>query len=74
LCLPYVRPAGRRSLPDPVGVVTFRMVEIRPGWAPPEPRGRWCAPDRALDPSQHLPPSSGGPFSPARAFRLREST
>lgn len=30
--------------PDPVGVVTFRMHEIRPGWAPSKPRGRWCAP------------------------------
>ena len=66
-------PAGT-CLPDPIGVVTFRMVEMRPGWVPPEPRGRWCAPDRSLDPGRHLPPSSGGPFSPARAFRLREST
>jgi len=74
LRLPHGRPTGRDTLPDPIGVVTFRMVEMRPGWAPPGPRGRWFAPGRSLDTGQHLPPSSGGPCSPARAFRLREST
>jgi hypothetical protein len=74
LCLSHVRPTSRQCPPDPIGVVTFRLAEMRPGWVPPEPRGRWCAPDRSLDPGRHLPPSSGGPFSPARAFRLREST
>jgi hypothetical protein len=29
---------------DPIGVVTFHMSEVRPGWVPPEPRGRWCVP------------------------------
>ena len=65
LCLPHVRPTGRSVLPDPIGVVTFRMVEMRPGWVPPGPRGRWFAPGRSLDTGQHLPPSSGGPCSPA---------
>ena len=40
LCLPHVRPTGRSVLPDLIGVVTFRMVEMRPGWAPSGPRGR----------------------------------
>jgi hypothetical protein len=67
--------SGLLAVPaGPIGVVTFRLAEMRPGWVPPEPRGRWCAPDRSLDPGRHLPPSSGGPYSPARAFRLREST
>ena len=63
---PSSRPAYRQDvLPDPIGVVTFRMVEMRPGWVPPGPRGRWFAPGRSLDTGQHLPPSSGGPCSPA---------
>jgi hypothetical protein len=65
LRLPHVRPTGRNVLPDPIGVVTFRLVEMRPGWVPPGPRGRWFAPGRSLDTGQHLPPSSGGPCSPA---------
>jgi len=32
--------------PDLHGVVTFHMRQIRPGWMPSEPRGRWCAPAR----------------------------
>jgi hypothetical protein len=64
LCLSHVRPTGRQCPPDPIGVVTFRLVEMRPGWVPPEPRGRWCTPDRSLDPGRHLPPSSGGPCLP----------
>ena len=35
---------GRHRLPDPVGVVTFRMHEIRPGLVSSKPWGRWCAP------------------------------
>ena len=71
--LPHGRPTGRRSLPDPDGVVTFRMVEIRPGWVPSVPRGRRCAPDRSLDPGRRLPPSSGQSLFPARASHRRES-
>jgi hypothetical protein len=59
---------GRPCLPDPNGVVTFRLVEVRPGWVPPGPRGRWFAPGRSLDTGQHLPPSSGGPCSPASSI------
>jgi len=68
LSLPHVRPTGRHGLPDPNGVVTFRLVEVRPGWAPPGPRGQWFAPGRSLDTGQHLPPSSGGPCSPASSI------
>ena len=35
---------GRHRLPDPVGIVTSRMHEIRPGLVSSKPRGRWCAP------------------------------
>jgi hypothetical protein len=45
--------------------VLFRMIEMRLGWVPPGPRGRWFAPGRSLDTGQHLPPPSGGPCSPA---------
>jgi hypothetical protein len=56
--------------PDPVGVVTFRMRQIRPGRASSEPRGRWCAPGQPNPPGRHPPPSSGRPlFS-----RLLQST
>ena len=65
LSLSHVRPTGGQCLPDPIGVVTFRLAELRPGWVPPGPRGRWFAPGRPLDPGRHLPPSSGGPCSPA---------
>lgn len=37
LFLPHGRLTGQ--CPDPDGVVTFRTVEIRPGWVPSEPRG-----------------------------------
>jgi hypothetical protein len=50
------------GLADPIGVVTFRMHEIRPGWAPSVPRGRWCAPGQPNSPGRHLPPSSGRPL------------
>jgi hypothetical protein len=51
-----------KRLPDPVGVVTFRMHEIRPGWVPSVPRGRWCAPGRPNSPGRHPPPSSSRPL------------
>src|SRR5450755_5181672 len=43
---PLSPPAYRRRLaapPDPDGVSTFRMRELRPGWAPPRPRGQRCS-------------------------------
>jgi hypothetical protein len=44
--LPYGRLTRRTGRLDPIGVVAFRMRELRPGWVSPEPRGRRCAPDR----------------------------
>jgi hypothetical protein len=61
-----------RHLPDPVGVITFRMHEIRPGWVSSKPRGRWCAPGQQRPPGRHLPPSSGRPLSLAAASHRRE--
>src|SRR4029078_2076086 len=46
-------PAG--DPPDPNGVVVLRMNKIRPGRAPPLPRGRWCAPGRRLSSGRHPP-------------------
>jgi hypothetical protein len=37
--------------PDPDGVTTFRTHELRPGWVPPIPRGRWCSPGRVASPT-----------------------
>ena len=46
---PTSRSAYRQNRsPDPNGVVMLRMNKIRPGRAPPLPRGRWCAPGRRL--------------------------
>ena len=57
---------------DPIGVVTFRMRQIRPGWVPSVPRGRWCAPARPNPSGRHLPPSSGQSLSPAGTSHRRE--
>src|SRR5215470_7007971 len=45
---PSLPPAYRHHLtaPDPGGVSTFRMRELRPGWAPPLPRGQRCSRSR----------------------------
>ena len=71
--LPHSRPTRRTfSRLDLDGVVTFRMRQIRPGWMPSVPRGRWCAPAR-LDPSgRHPPPHSGRPLSPAETSHRRK--
>lgn len=42
---------------DLIGVVTFHMRQIRPGWVPSVPRGRWCAPARPGSSGRHLPRS-----------------
>ena len=62
--LPHGRPTRQTRL-DPDGVVTFRTRQIRPGWVPSVPRGRWCAPARPDPPGRHPPPHSGRPLSPA---------
>jgi hypothetical protein len=57
LRLPHGRPTAIIT-PDPNGVVMLRMNKIRPGRAPPLPRGRWCAPGR------HPPLFSGQSLRP----------
>jgi hypothetical protein len=49
------------ALPDPDGVSTFRMRELRPGWAPPQPRGQRCSHGRRRSPRPPLavPPRPG---------------
>src|SRR5918992_1626917 len=60
------------GLPDPLParpdldrVTAFRTHELRPGWVPSLPRGRWCPsrPSRLLD--RHPPPRSGQSLHPA---------
>ena len=71
--LPHGRPTRRTfSRLDLDGVVTFRMRQIRPGWMPSVPRGRWCAPARLDPPGRHPPPHSGRPLSPAEASHRRK--
>ena len=64
LSLPHGRPTGAPTPPDPNGVVVLHMSKLRPGRAPPLPRGRWCAPDRRLSSGRHLPLSSGQSLRP----------
>ena len=57
-------PAYRERLaapPDPDGVSTFRMRELRPGWAPPRPRGQRCSHGRrrSVRPPLAVPPRPG---------------
>ena len=48
-------PAAPDGAPDPDGVLTFRMRELRPGWAPPRPRGQRCSHDRRRFSGRRLP-------------------
>ena len=59
--------------PDPDGVTAFRTHELRPGWVPPIPRGRWCSPGRVASPtgtrrfpaaSPSIPPTTSHRRSP----------
>ena len=54
-------PARLTALPDPDGVSTFRMRELRPGWAPPRPRGQRCSHGRrrSARPPLAVPPRLG---------------
>jgi hypothetical protein len=61
---PSLPPAYRRHptvLPDSDGVSTFRMRELRPGWAPPRPRGQRCSHGRrrSARPPLAVPPRPG---------------
>ena len=60
--------------PDPNGVVMLRMNKIRPGRAPPLPRGRWCAPGRQLS-LRPAPAASraASPYGPADTSHRRGS-
>ena len=64
-----LRSAYQASDLDPDGVSTFRTSEIRPGWAPSKPRGRWCSRDRLAIPGRHLPHPSGVALSPRSCSR-----
>lgn len=57
---------------DPIGVFTFRMIKLRPGWMSSVPRERWCAPARLLPTGRHPPPYSGRSLSPAETSHLRK--
>ena len=51
--------------PGPDGVSTFRAHEIRPGWAPPIPRGQRCSRDRRIVSGRRLPPlPAARPYRP----------
>jgi hypothetical protein len=66
LGLPHGRLTGhaRRRVPDLDGVTAFRTHELRPGWAPPIPRGRRCS-SRPRDVlSRRLPLDGGQSRSP----------
>jgi hypothetical protein len=62
---PPSRSAYREHLPDRDGVVTFHMVEIRPGWALPAPRGGGVLRGWLLVTSRRLPSRNGPALPPA---------
>jgi hypothetical protein len=53
------------SCPDPDGVSTFHMRKLRPGWAPPMPRGRRCSHGWQGAPNRRLPLLNGQSLHPA---------
>jgi len=64
---PSSPPAYRRRLaasPDPDGVPTFAMRELRPGWAPPRPRGQRCSHDGEDSPAAACRSSTARPCTP----------
>ena len=63
----------RASRPDPDGVTTFRTHELRPGWVPPLPRGRWCSSRLRAIPSRHPPLRRGQSLSLATSSHQRGS-
>jgi hypothetical protein len=68
LGLPHGRLTSRHWRPDPVGVVTLRTYEMRPGWVPPLLRERRCPYGRYQILSRRLPPHSGRFLNPGGAF------
>ena len=64
---PLSRSAYRTPVtdPDPDGVSAFRACEMRPGWAPPIPRGQRCSRDRRWVSGRRLPPlPAARPYHP----------
>ena len=64
---------GKTFRPDLDGVTAFRTHELRPGWVPSIPRGRWCSPGRVASPtgtrrfpaaSPSIPPTTSHRRSP----------
>jgi hypothetical protein len=50
---------------DPDGVSTFRACKMRPGWAPPLPRGQRCSHDQRVNSGRRLPPPPAArPYHP----------
>ena len=50
---------------DPDGVSTFRACKMRPGWAPPLPRGQRCSHDQRVNSGRRLPPlPAARPYHP----------
>jgi hypothetical protein len=72
LGLPRGRLTRRADCLDLIGVVMFRMSEMRPGRVSSELRGRRCAPDRRALPDRRLPLSCGQSLSPAGTTHRRE--
>lgn len=68
LGLPRGRRTGHQQWPDPVGVVTLRTYEMRPGWVPPLLRERRCPHGRYQILSRRLPPHNGRFLNPGGAI------
>ena len=69
---PLSRSAYRTPVtgPDPDGVSAFRACEMRPGWAPPIPRGQRCSHNRRWVSGRRLPPlPAARPYHPDLSFR-----
>jgi hypothetical protein len=60
-----------RANPDPNGVVTLHMHEMRPGRVPSIPRGRWCSHGRNRITDRHLPLPCGQSLYPGTTNHLR---
>jgi hypothetical protein len=69
---PCSRPTGRANThPDPGGVTVFRPPELRPGWVPPLPRGRWCSPGQVVSLTGTRRFTAASPCTPLQRPTLR---
>ncbi len=55
---------GETSRPDLDGVTAFRTRELRPGWVPSLPRGRWCSPGQVVSLTGTCRSAAASPYSP----------